>query len=192
MMRILVLQFYRFMMQPIANFGCALVGLPTYQQLKSQLRTSQHHISTFQQQQQALYRVISKIRASLDLDSIFRAATKETCKLLHAERIAVYRFSEDWGGEFIEDFEFAQPGWEGSDIFGKATVWNDSYLQEHQGGRYRNNETLVVNDIYNANLSQCHIDVLEQFHIRAYATAPIFIGTQLWLIIIPNLGVGRK
>jgi diguanylate cyclase (GGDEF)-like protein len=172
-----------FILRPVINLACAIAGIPTYNQLEIQLTSNQDQIQTVQQQQQALYRVISKIRASFDLDNIFRTATKETCKLLHAERIAVYRFSAEWGGEFIEDFEFTQPGWNGPDIWSKNTVWNDSYLQEHQGGRYRHNECLVVNDIYKAGLSQCHIDILEQFYIRAYATAPIFIGTKLWGIL---------
>ncbi|WP_017296945.1 sensor domain-containing diguanylate cyclase [Nodosilinea nodulosa] len=124
----------------------------------------------------------SKIRASLDLDVIFRTTTKETCKLLRVERIAVYRFFEDWGGEFVEDFEFAEPGWDFGPL-GQNTVWNDSYLQEHQGGRYRSNECLRVADVHVEGLSKCHLEVLEQFHIRAYATAPIFIGQKLWGVL---------
>lgn len=135
------------------------------------------------EQQRALDRVISKIRASLDLETIFRTTTKETCKLLKVERVAVYRFFEDWGGEFVSDFEFAEPGWSDLGFLGKNTVWNDTYLQEQQGGRYQKNETLVVSDIYDAGFSQCHLDILLQYHIRAYATAPIFIGQKLWGIL---------
>ncbi|MBW4482763.1 MAG: diguanylate cyclase [Tildeniella torsiva UHER 1998/13D] len=113
---------------------------------------------------------------------IFCTTTKETCKLLRIERIAVYRFFDDWGGEFVEDFEFAEPGWDFGAL-GQNTIWNDSYLQEHQGGRYRSNECLMVSDVYTEGLSQCHLDVLAQFHIRAYATAPIFIGQKLWGVL---------
>ena len=57
------------------------------------------------------------------------------------------------------------------------------YLQETQGGRYRHNETFVVDDIYQAQLSPCHCEILEQFHIRAFATAPIFVGKRLWGVL---------
>ncbi|MDZ8183994.1 MAG: sensor domain-containing diguanylate cyclase [Nostoc sp. ChiSLP02] len=162
---------------------CQLLGQPSISELKAQLSEKNLQLQQLEEQERALFRVISKIRASLELETIFRTATKETCKLLRIERIAVYRFHENWGGEFVSDFEFAEPGWDDIETLGKNTVWNDSYLQEHQGGRYRNNETLVVSDIYSAGLSQCHLDILEQFHIRAYATAPIFVGKKLWGVL---------
>ncbi len=167
----------------LANLACRIGGIPTIDHCQKRLKEKAEQIQQIHEQQQALYRVISKIRASLDLDTIFRITTKETCKLLKVERIAVYRFSEDWGGELIHDFEFSKPGWGDIEILGRDTVWNDTYLQENQGGRYRHNEMLIVSDIYQANLSQCHIEMLEQFHIRAYATAPIFIGQQLWGVL---------
>lgn len=167
----------------LANFACRAGGMPTPQTLQSQIHEQNLQVQTRDEQQRALDRVISKIRASLDLETIFRTTTKETCKLLRVERVAVYRFFEDWGGEFVSDFEFAEPGWNDFGFLGQDTVWNDTYLQEHQGGRYQSNHTLVVADVYAAGLSQCHLDVLAQFHIRAYATAPIFIGHKLWGVL---------
>ncbi|MEH1789084.1 MAG: diguanylate cyclase [Nostoc sp.] len=166
-----------------AHLLCKLLGQPSVSDLETQLHEKYVQIQQLEEQERALYRVISKIRASLELEKIFRTATKETCKLLRIERIAVYRFDENWGGEFVSEFEFAEPGWDDVDTLGKNTVWNDSYLQEHQGGRYRNNETLVVSDVYAIGLSQCHLEILEQFHIRAYATAPIFVGKKLWGVL---------
>ncbi|MEA5553664.1 sensor domain-containing diguanylate cyclase [Anabaena cylindrica UHCC 0172] len=165
------------------DLSCIIFNLPTIRQLQAQLQEQKLEIQKKEEKEKALYRVISKIRASLDIESIFRTTTKETCKLLGVERIAVYRFHEDWGGEFVNDFEFVEPGIDTIQMIGENTVWNDSYLQEHQGGRYRNNETLYVADIYEANLSQCHIEVLEQFQIRAYATAPIFVRQELWGVL---------
>lgn len=157
--------------------------MPTPKTLRAQLQEQSLHLQLLDQQQHMLNRVISKIRASLDLETIFRTAAKETCKLLQVERVAVYRFCDDWGGEFVSEFEFAEPGWNALEALSKNTVWNDSYLQEHQGGRYRDNQPLVVTDVYQADLSQCHLDILAQFHIRAYATVPIFIGQRLWGVL---------
>ncbi|WP_206756929.1 GAF domain-containing protein, partial [Planktothrix sp. FACHB-1355] len=157
--------------------------MPTISQLEAQVARQEFELQKKEAQERALYRVISKIRASLDLETIFRTTTKETCKLLRVERIAVYRFYENWGGEFVSDFEFVEPEVDDIKIMEKNTVWNDSYLQENKGGRYRNNEILSVSDIYTAGLSPCHLEILEQFQIRAYATAPIFIGKQLWGVL---------
>lgn len=174
---------FSFFWSGLANFACWAGGMPTPKALKAQIHEQNLQFQFRDDQQRALDRVISKIRASLDLETIFRTTTKETCKLLRVERVAVYRFFEDWGGEFVSDFEFAEPGWDDLGFLGQDVVWNDTYLQEHQGGRYQSNQTLVVSDVYTAEFSQCHLDILAQFHIRAYATAPIFIGQKLWGVL---------
>ena len=59
--------------------------------------------------------------------------------------------------------------------FGKTPT-----CKKPKGGRYRNNESFAVDDIYNAGHTRCHRDLLEQYKIRAYALTPIFVGQQLW------------
>ncbi|NER02369.1 MAG: diguanylate cyclase [Okeania sp. SIO3C4] len=167
----------------IINQISRLLRLPTIDNLETQVQEKTEKLEQIYAQQKAIYQVISKVRASLDLETIFQTTTKETCRLLGVERVSVYRFNEDWGGEFVGDFEFAEVGWDELEFTDKNTVWNDCYLQKYEGGRYSNNETLVVKDIYQAGLSQCHIEILEQFHIRSYATAPIFIKQKLWGIL---------
>ncbi|MFB2772333.1 GAF domain-containing protein [Pelatocladus sp. BLCC-F211] len=131
-------------------------------------------------QQQALSEVIAKIRTSLDIETIFQTTSKEVCQLLQADRVSVYRFNSDWGGEFVGDYEVSNPEWLHLSQLGVNTVWNDTYLQQTQGGRYRDNQTLAVDDIYQMKFEQCHIQLLEQFQIKAFAIAPIFVGEQLW------------
>ncbi|NEQ99641.1 MAG: GAF domain-containing protein, partial [Cyanothece sp. SIO2G6] len=169
--------------QWLINTLCRWCQLPTIDQLQAQITSYHTELDRNERQQQALYRVISKIRASLDLDVIFRTTTKETCKLLWVDRIAVYKFNENWGGSFVSNFEFAEPTWGEVGHWGQVTIWDDTYLQEHQGGRYRHNEPFVAADIHTAGLSKCHIEILEQFCIRAYATVPIFVGATLWGVL---------
>ncbi len=132
------------------------------------------------EQQQAVFGVIAKIRESLDISTIFQTTTREVCKLIKADRVSVYRFSADWGGEFVGDFEAATPHWSNDSKLGINTVWNDTYLQNTEGGRYRHNETFAVDDIYKQGFAQCHIDNLEHFQIHAFVLAPIFVGQKLW------------
>jgi GAF domain-containing protein len=134
------------------------------------------------EQQRVLFEVVAKIRESLDLDAIFQTTTQEVCKSLQADRVAVYHFQPDWSGEYIA--EFVDEGWVklvGLDV---KTVWQDTYLQETQGGRYRHNETFAVDDIYQVGHSDCHIEILEKFQAKAYAIAPILIGQQLWGLLV--------
>jgi GAF domain-containing protein len=149
--------------------------------LENQVKKRTVELRRTSQQQQAVFGVIAKIRESLDTDTIFQTTAKEVCELLKADRVSVYRFDSDWGGEFVGNFEAASPNWLNDEYkLDINTVWNDTYLQDRQGGRYRNNETFAVNDIYKMGFTQCHIDNLEQFQIHAFVLAPIFVGHQLW------------
>ncbi|MDM9385782.1 GAF domain-containing protein [Chlorogloeopsis sp. ULAP01] len=134
-----------------------------------------------QQQQKSLIKVIDKIRQASDVDTIFKTTTQEVRQLLQCDRVAVYRFNSDWSGAFIA--ESVASGWVqlvGSDI---KTVWEDTHLQETQGGRNRYHETFIVNDIYQVKHTSCHIEVLEQFEVKAYLREPIFKDHQLWGLV---------
>ncbi|MGI0483850.1 GAF domain-containing protein [Pantanalinema rosaneae CENA516] len=148
--------------------------------LEQQVQERTLQLQQTAEQQQALLEVVTKIRSSLTPETLFRTTAEEVCQLLKAERVAVYRFNPDWGGEFIHDFESTTPEWRGMLRLGENLVWNDTYLQVTQGGRYRHNETFAVDDITQAGLYQCHVDILNQFHIQAFAIAPIFVGQELW------------
>ena len=160
-----------------------MLGLPKLSDLEQQVADYRHALESLSLQQQSIYRVIAKIRASLDTETIFCTATKETCRLLGVERVAVYRFNADWGGQFIQDFEFAEPGWEDLGSWKNSTVWTDSYFEEIRHGQYQAHQALYISDVYSAVLPQCHLKTLERFQIRAYATYPIFVGTHLWGIL---------
>ncbi|MEN8447530.1 MAG: GAF domain-containing protein, partial [Cyanobacteria bacterium J06555_13] len=129
--------------------------------------------------QKSLTDVVSKIRSSLDTTFIYKTACQELCQLLQVERVAVYQFNDDWSGQFVYNFG-SNLQWDGINPFDADQVWEDTHLQETQGGRYRTNETFAVNDIYQVGHTRCHLDTLEAYKIRAYAIAPIFIGNKLW------------
>ena len=130
------------------------------------------------EQERTLARVIESIRAYLDMEAIFTAATREVRQILKCDRVVVYQFFADWGGEFI--FESMTEGWTPLVRANMKTVWLDTYLQETRGGRYANHETFAIDDIYQADLSACHVEILEQFQIKAFCLVPVFIGDKLW------------
>jgi PAS domain S-box-containing protein len=145
----------------------------------SQVESQREHLAQVAAKEQAMARVIERIRQTLDLETIFRATTEELRQLLQCDRVVVYRFYEDYSGEFC--YESLQPGWRPLTWSpGLKTVWNDTYLQDTQGGRYLYHKTFAVNDIYQANLADCHVAILEQFQVKAFAIAPVFVGDRLW------------
>lgn len=169
------------------QFASAVQQYELYQQvqalnndLEKQVKRRMRQLQQVTEQQQAVFGVVAKFRQSLDTNTIIKTTTQEVCQLLRAERVSIYRFDADWGGEFVGDFEITSPSWSGMSKLGVNVVWNDTYLQDTEGGRYRHNETFAVNDIYKMGFTQCHIDNLEVYEIRAFVLAPIFVGEKLW------------
>ncbi|MEH2079477.1 MAG: GAF domain-containing protein [Nostoc sp.] len=138
------------------------------------------------QRDQVIAKIVDEIRSPLDIETIFKTTTQEIRKLLQADRVAIFSFNPDWSGNFVTE-SFTE-GW--TPLIGllpamstTGYAYTDSYLQQTQGGRYVNNQTFIVNDIYQAGLTNCHVTLLEKFQAKAFATAPILQGDQLWGII---------
>ncbi len=131
------------------------------------------------QRDQVIAQIVDKIRSPLDIETIFKTTTQEIRQLLQADRVAIFSFNDDWSGNFVAE-SFGE-GW--THLVGVQPAIADTYLQQTQGGRYVNNQTFTVNDIYQAGLTDCHITLLEQFQAKAFATAPILQGDKLWGVI---------
>ena len=139
------------------------------------LRNSQFQTKQMEkaiERERSLSKMLERMQIAKNESSVFQIATQEGRKVLEADRLAIYRFNEDWGGEFIA--ESVGSGW--SKLTENIPLVKDTFLQENEGGRYKFGECLAVDDIYMAGHQACHIELLEQFEARAYAIAPIFIG----------------
>ncbi|MGC9505285.1 GAF domain-containing protein, partial [Baaleninema sp.] len=134
------------------------------QKALAQVQAQKEQQAQAAQQERALARTIERIRQTLDIETIFGATTQDVREILQCDRMVVYRFLPDWSGEFV--FESVDSQWIALARPDFKTVWEDSYLQETQGGRYRNRETLAVDDIETANHTDCYLDVLRQFQVK--------------------------
>ena len=115
-----------------------------------------------------------RIRESLNLDEILNTAVVEVRQLLQTDRVIIYRFNPDLSGTVV--VESVASGWQptlGSTV--KDTCFGKDYAQSYKEGRIQ-----VTEDIYAAGLSQCHIDILTLFDIRANLVFPIVQGEHLW------------
>ncbi len=146
--------------------------------------------------------IIQRMRESLNLETIFHATTNELRQAVDCDRVVIYRFNPDWSGALVS--ESVNAGWDillpdhaNDPILTQVTtdapgcvltqmnsanfLIKDTYLQEQQGGIYRQKQTFCsVSDIYQAGFSSCYLEFLEQLNARAYVIAPIFCGNTLW------------
>ncbi|MGB7439480.1 MAG: GAF domain-containing protein [Coleofasciculaceae cyanobacterium] len=171
----------------VANqLGVALQQADTFSQMQEQ----SERLNIIAEIEKTVTRVSAKILKSRDTGEIMNTAVREVRRLFKCDRTAIYRFEPDWSGKFIA--EEVGKGWVTLVGPGIETVWPDTYLQETKGGRYRNGESFAIDDVYKAGHSDCHVDILEQFEIRAYLLAPIFIEGELWGILCAYQNSGPR
>ncbi|WP_375500631.1 GAF domain-containing protein [uncultured Nostoc sp.] len=128
------------------------------------------------EQQKALSGVIARIRESLDIETIFKITVTEVRQLLKSDRVSVFRFYPDlaWEGEFI--YEDVATEWDSA----LAAKLHDHCFSEEFAKLYQQGRIRAIADIYQVNASDCYIQILEKFQVRANITAPLIKGKDLW------------
>ncbi|PJF39052.1 MAG: chemotaxis protein, partial [Phototrophicales bacterium] len=102
---------------------------------------------------------------------------REVRRLMGADRVGVFQFYPDSGyddGEFVaEDVQSGYPS-------AVAAKIHDHCFGQQYADKYAEGRIQAVADIYNAGLSDCHINVLSQFEVRANLIVPLLQGNELW------------
>jgi signal transduction histidine kinase len=147
--------------------------------------------------ERSLLVITDKIRRSLDLETILATTTQEALDLLGADRVVVYRFNDDWSGEFIA--EAVTAGWtsllelqaidstlrdnvsecSAKDLGHPKTT--DTWLQATKGEFVAKGEIYRVQDnVYTAGFTDCYLKVLESYQAKAYVIVAIYRDTKIW------------
>lgn len=125
----------------------------------------------------AQFDILSKIRASLELDKIFQTTIDELRRLLGVDRVGVLRLSPASGwdeGSFV-----AESVASGFDAALAQQVVDHCFGKEHATA-YRDGRIQAINDIDKANLSDCHLDILKRFQVKANLLVPLLNDQSLW------------
>ncbi|NMF58723.1 response regulator [Pseudanabaena yagii] len=135
-----------------------------------------------QQQQNVITEISSRIREHFNLEDILNVTVKELREFIKADRVAIYQFNPDMSGLIIS--EDIGVSWEST----LNVLVEDTCFRENLGGDYCNGKIFVANDIYAANLQDCHIQLLESFQVRANLVVPIRLPKDnkqfLWGLLI--------
>lgn len=126
------------------------------------------------QQKDALKSQISlHIQTFSKLEDIYQTIVTEVRQFLKTDRVIIYRFNADMTGLIVA--ESVIPPWEVS----LHSQISDTCLQENQGIAYQQGKIFAVSDIYASNLTDCHLQMLERFQVRANLVVPILLPTAL-------------
>lgn len=142
----------------------------------------QERTTTLQEQaryDRLLAGMLGRIRQSLHLEEVLQTAVTEVRQLLDPDRVIIYRFQPDWNGIVaVESVVSPQLS-----ILGKLIEepCMPKMIERYQQGRWSE-----IEDIYTANLSPCHLEMLAGLQVRANLVVPILVGEQLWGLLIAH------
>ena len=127
-----------------------------------------------------------RIRRSLNLGDVLTTAVEEVRQFLQTDRTIIYRFYPDWSG--VVEVESVGSSWTsllGLDI--QDNCFTQTHVPLYQQGRIR-----AIEDIHNAGLEQCHIDLLSKFEVKANLVVPLLQGENLWGLLIAHHCSGSR
>ncbi|MEH2128970.1 PAS domain S-box protein [Nostoc sp.] len=133
-----------------------------------------------QEQQQLIAAIALRIRQSLKLEEILRTIATEVRQFLKADRVVVYQFQPEMSGTIAA--ESVLPGW--TVALGQQIL--ETCFQEGAASDYRQGKKRAIDDIYQAGLTNCHLQLLEQFEVKANLVVPILVKEQLWGLLIAH------
>ncbi|MEH1872609.1 GAF domain-containing protein [Nostoc sp.] len=129
---------------------------------------------------QVFIEITRSIRQSLNEEDVIKTTVEEVRKALSTDRVLVYSFSANWSGTVIA--EAVVPGYPKvlrSEI--QDPCFAQDYVEKYQSGRVQ-----AINNIYEAGLRDCHINLLESFAVKANLVAPILKDQQLFGLLIAH------
>ncbi|MBW3587108.1 MAG: GAF domain-containing protein, partial [Cyanobacteria bacterium 0813] len=121
-----------------------------------------------------------RIRSSLNLEEVMTVAVEEVRHFLSTDRTVIYRFNRDWSGFVaVESVAADTMPILGIDI-------NDSCFREGYISFYEQGNIRAIDNIYTAGISECHINLLSQFEVKANLVVPLVQGEKLWGLLIAH------
>ena len=138
-----------------------------------------------QKQQQLISNIALRILQSLDLSEIFKITVKEIHKFLGCDRILLYRFDSNLTGNIVA--ESVKSGW--TKFLGTTTI--DTCFQIQSLEKFEQGGITTVDNLDLAEYSQCYLDLLKTFQVKAKAIVPILYQSsstnrKLWGLLISH------
>ncbi|MDJ0703164.1 MAG: MHYT domain-containing protein [Leptolyngbyaceae cyanobacterium MO_188.B28] len=157
------------------------------------LQEGKQQLQKLVEQQQTLFKVVTKIRESLDLTTIFSTTTEEVRQSLNADRVAVFHFdlNSDYTTNFSEGSfisETVLPDFESA----LNIKFRDSCFAELYAQRYKQGRIQVLSDLHNANIRDCHIDLLSKIQVKSQLVVPIIKSDFLWGLLCIHQCAGPR
>ena len=124
--------------------------------------------------------IVKLIRQSLNREDILKTATEEIRRILNCDRVVVYGLNQVNYGVIIAE-SVAPRFTKGLGMVLEDPCFEAKYIDKYQNGRVR-----AIANIYEANLTACHLQQLERLEIKANLVAPIINEGKLLGLLVAN------
>ncbi|HEY9608872.1 PAS domain S-box protein [Allocoleopsis sp.] len=128
--------------------------------------------------EQLIARMTQRIHHSLNLEEILKTTVAEVRQFIECDRVIIYRLESHQSGVVV--VESVGSDWRSI----SGTIINDCYFAEKYFQLYQQGRIQALEDIYTANLTPCHVDLLARFQVRANLVVPIVQEEQLWGLLV--------
>jgi PAS domain S-box-containing protein len=123
-------------------------------------------------EERLLTQVSANIRQSLILEDILQNIVNELKQILETDRVLIYQFHPNMSGQVIA--ESVETGW----IMTLGIDIKDTYFQTGGSEKYYLGKTSSINDIDQAGLTPCYIELLKKYQVKANLVVPILLNKQ--------------
>ncbi len=127
-----------------------------------------------------LFGEIAAQNQPVDLNYLYKRAVEGAREILNADRVIIYRFDSDWQGAIVAESVAAGV----MESLGDQIA--DTCMKDSKGGLYRNGRVCVIDDITQAGLSDCHLELLERYQVKANMVVPILKDENLLGLLIAH------
>ena len=129
---------------------------------------------------QLLKKITRWVRESFNEEDVLKTTSEEIRKALSIDRVTIFCFNSNTNGTFMaESVAAGLPKMLGVTI---SDPWFEAgYIEKYQNGCIR-----AIDDIYQADLNDGDIELLEQFAVKSNLVAPILKGKQLFGLLIAH------
>lgn len=127
-----------------------------------------------------LNQITLRLRESRTPEEVCSTAVEEGREALGADRVIVYAFDPDWKGHIIA--ESVASGWKSA--LGQKIAdpcFAQRYVQAYQRGRIS-----AIENIYEADLTECHIKQLAVYEVKANLVVPLLVNQKLFGLAIAH------
>ena len=152
----------------------------TFNVMADSLESNEERLRQDVQRSRLLKDLVLRMDQVLEPQELFNIAVQDSQIALQSDRVIYYAFDDDWKGTVkAESIAEGYPASLGAEIHDPCFA--EGYIEKYQQGRIQ-----VTNNIYEADLTDCHLEQLEPFAVKASLVAPVIKRDKLIGLLIAH------